>query len=284
MDPVKAVGVKALRRQLSAGRDALRDRLAGQKDIRWLFIATFANSGSTALAKLLASAQGTITLKPNGEGQWLIPAMVGGGRWEREGNPDYALVRKVWLRKARLACAGAECLVIEKSPTNLARMPDLRRTFADMANRLICFTRDPYAVSASLLKRYGDKFQQERRDAGDIAGKLGDYAHLRELGARYGRRARIMAKLIPDADMALTYEHLTRDPASAIAALRQLDPLLAGLSSEVSVEVKDYAPQPLVDMNARQIATLSAMQIAAISDGLNEHRDAVEALGYSIRP
>lgn len=282
MDAVKAFWAKALRRQLSAGRDALRDRLAGEKDIRWLFIATFANSGSTALAKLLSSVEGTITLRPNGEGQWLIPEMVGGGQWERDGNPDYDRVRKVWLRKARMDC-DRQCLVIEKSPTNLPRMHALQRSFADMATRLICFTRDPYAVSASLLKRYGEKFTQQRLDHGETDAKLGDHAHLRELGARYGQKAELMAALMPDADMTLSYEQLTQDPGTVVPELRKLDPLLAGLDAGVAVNVKDYAPQPLVNMNARQIATLSEMQIAAISDGLHKHRDAVEALGYSIR-
>jgi len=274
--------MKTLRRKLAGARDALRDNLAGKKDVRWLFIATFANGGSTALARLLSNASSVVTLKPNGEGQWLIPEMVPGGKWEIAGRIDCDHVRKVWVRKARLSC-DRECLVVEKTPANLLRMRELRNAFSAMPNKLVCYSRDPYAVTASWLKRYGKTFHERRIAAGQVDGQLGDYEHLRELGTRYGKRAVEMAKLMPDADLCLTYEALTQSPDKTVEALRKLDPLLANLDPSAKVRVKDYAEQPLRNMNDEQIATLSPTQINAVSDGLSQYGDAVKSLGYEIR-
>jgi hypothetical protein len=62
----------------------------GTDDFEWLLVLAFPNGGSTALAKLLLSAEGTIALNPRVEERWLMPAMCAeGARWDPDTKLDY---------------------------------------------------------------------------------------------------------------------------------------------------------------------------------------------------
>ncbi|NVE93762.1 sulfotransferase [Altererythrobacter lutimaris] len=251
--------------------------------VRWLFIATFNNGGSTALGELLDTASAAMRLVDDGEGQWLMPQLhAPGRRWNADAVVDYKLVRGMWLREVRKV-GGFPKLVVEKSPGNMVRMRPLLETFSDMPCTVIRLTRDPYAVCASWAKRYSlehlEKFWDE-----DVAGvETKSLDHYRLLGDIYGRRAKLLLGLEDVTQMALTYEELTENPREVLDRLAELEPLLHDADREAKLRVKDYEPRPLENMNARQISKLTPEQVAAISAGLEPHAEAVSALGYDFR-
>jgi hypothetical protein len=63
------------------------------ENVDWLIILAFPNGGSTAIAKLLMTAEGTVALNPTIEGQWLVR------RWLHraiDGVPDIASITKTF--------------------------------------------------------------------------------------------------------------------------------------------------------------------------------------------
>lgn len=251
--------------------------------VRWLFIATFNNGGSTALGELLDTASAAMRLVDDGEGQWLLPQLhAPHRRWNADADIDYKLVRGMWLREVRKV-GGYPKLVVEKSPGNMVRMRKLLATFSDMPCTVIRLTRDPYAVCRSWAKRYSlehlEKFWSE--DVGGIEGK--SLAHFRLLGDIYGRRARMLLDLDDVTSLRLTYEELTENTAHVLDQLVTLEPLLHDVQRDAKLRVKDYEPRPLRNMNERQISKLTPEQIAAITAGLEPHAEAVSALGYEFR-
>lgn len=81
--------------QVKLRTNVVRHRMVGEpvraEDVHWMFVATLPNSGSTALAMLLATAPRAVTLNKNGEGQWLTTEMSREGkRWDPAYKLDYA--------------------------------------------------------------------------------------------------------------------------------------------------------------------------------------------------
>lgn len=278
---------KRLRNRLRIALIDLRYRISPWNppagSVHWMFVATFPNGGSTALAQLLNSASAAIQLEPTGEGQWLVRELNAvGRRWNAATSINWPHVRRIWLNRVRRQDK-FPCVVIEKSPPAMVRMRDTMATFVDMPRSLVRFSRDPYAVCSSWASRYGP--QRIAVEWGEPTGQMaaGSLEFFRHLGDIYGRRAQMLHDLADVADATITYEELTSDTPAVLARLKAIEPLLADVSEDAKLKVKDYAPQALKNMNDRQIDSLSAEQIAAISDGLRTYAQAVEALGYGIR-
>jgi hypothetical protein len=108
-----------------------------------LLVLNFPNGGSTAFAKLLLTAPGTIRLHENAEGHWLLPTLCADKlRWDPELAFDPAEVRDVWTRTAWEQCQlvgirSDEALVIEKSPHNMCRY----RRLLSAARRFNCLIK-----------------------------------------------------------------------------------------------------------------------------------------------
>lgn len=261
--------------------------------LAWLFVATLPNSGSTALASLLDSAPGAARLHPRGEAQWLVPELVAPGtRWNPAAAVDLGLVRAVWLDRAlalgpTAGPVAGRRLVVEKSPPNLCRFRAVVGAFSDMPVHVVRFTRDPYAVCASWARRYDPAKVAAVWDAPLPAGARGAgggrEAFLRHLGDICGRRMAMLAALADISDADVAYENFADDPAAALAGLVTAIPALAGADPRAVVAVKDYAPQVVRNMNADQVARLTAREIAAIGAGLRPYAAAVAALGYALR-
>ncbi len=247
----------------------------------WLFVATFANGGSTALAKLLVSAPSAELLHEHGEAQWLVPGMTAQGQPYDPATPiDWGDVRRIWLEELR--GKRRPCIVVEKSPPNLVRMREMLAAFSDMPTTLLRLTRDPYAVCASWAKRYTPDLLAAEWGAPTAGLDPHGAPFFEELGRMYGTRARLMDDLGDVTDLSVSYEELAADPGAALAPLIGRMPLFAGLDPSAEIAIKDYPAQPLVDMNAGQAARLTARQRDAIARGLQPFRDAVAAIGYEI--
>ena len=275
-----------IRRHLRTEAIHLRQRIAPwqpeQGAVQWLFVATFANGGSTALAKLLVSSPDAAMLHSEGEGQWLVPQLAGAGqRYDADVPIDWGKVRSVWMHEIRVK--RRPCVVVEKSPPNLVRLRPILAAFADMPATVLRFTRDPYAVCASWSKRYTPG--KLARDWGEQTQAMApeSNAFFAALGGIWGNRAALMVELADVTDLTLRYEDLVADPGAALAPLKARISLLAKVRADAQLSVKDYRPQGLADMNGDVVARLTSAQIDAISAGLAPHRASVAALGYGLR-
>ena len=255
--------------------------------LSWLIVLTFPNGGSTAFARLLLSARGTVALHRNAEGQWLLPELSADSiRWNRSLPFDKSRLRTVWTAEAERAwqqsCPDAsDPLVIEKSPPNMCRHAQIRDALAGMPTHLAVLTRDPYATCASWNRRYGRRGAPPGSTTPDD-GTCDEVAHFETLGTLWLQRARMLLDALPSAITSIAYEDLTRDPQAALAPLVKALPVLRGVHYEAPLRVKDYAPQTLRNFNEVQRALLKEHHVAAISRALRRDRSLVEALGYGV--
>jgi hypothetical protein len=259
--------------------------LAAERDTRersWLFLATLPNSGSTALARIMETSKNVSILQSRAEGQWLIPEMCRPrDRWQAGYPVDWALVRAVWLHHA-LRRSGGQGIVFEKSPPNIMRMRELVDTFSDMDPHVLLFTRDPIAICASWAKRYdAAHLKREWLPIGSPPLDSAD-AYFRTLGRLCGERMSILAGLKDLPHFLLSYERLTESSASWLSELRRTVPALSDINVSASIAVKDYAPQPLRNMNQEQRATLTEQQRAWLGEGLEPHADSIRSFGYTL--
>jgi hypothetical protein len=134
----------------------------------FFFLITPPFSGSTAIAKLLATSWRTMLLTPNGEGQWLVPGLCEPDRWNPEKQINYESVKAVWLNtfQKQYKLNPHIDVVIEKSPPNMMRIEELSSQFIDCS--FLANNRDPYANCASILYRLHSPENmnlQKRKDA-----------------------------------------------------------------------------------------------------------------------
>jgi hypothetical protein len=257
--------------------------------LEWLLMLTFPNGGSTAIAKVLLTAPGTIALNARLEGQWLDPAMSApGARWDPDTPLDYTAIRDRWIEAANQAAAdapplGHAPLVIEKSPPNMCRYRSILGMLAGMKTHVIVLTRDPFATCASWHLHVGA--ERVARNWGWVGEPpTDDASYFRALGRIWLRRARYLQEARAEATHWMRYEDVADHPAEAIAALGSRIPRLAAANHGVLLAVKDYRLQPLRNTNRDQIATLTPPQIDAIASALAEDPALMVQFGYNMWP
>lgn len=236
----------------------------------FLFVLTPPNSGSTALANLLATSPKVALLRGNGEGQWLVPGMMSPERWDAEMFVDYASVKATWLKQyQRILSDGQDIeIVVEKSPPNLVRISKLAAQFDHTA--FLAINRDPYANCSSCLYRYRDVerlTEDARREA------ITEFAH-----SWVARSALLRDAIAWSSAPLVTYEQFCAAPEKLQEALCDLGDL--GFDFEQTVSVKNYAPGKVRNFNAEQIARLTEADIEAIGAVLKGHEDLLEQFGY----
>jgi hypothetical protein len=250
-----------------------------KEGIGWLLVATMPNTGSTVFAELLKTAPRADTIAESGEGVRLLTRGLSGKRFSPKTEREFQLMRAVWLDAAQ-SKPQRPLLVVEKSPPNLRRLRPIVETLSDMPVRVLGLTRDPYAVCASWAKRYGARevAKSNRPEAGE---GLDDEAFCyRVMGEAYVQG---LERLEAHADLmrlTVSYEAMTDAPEETATWLEAAVPRLQGLKPRAEFKVKDYPPQPLSNMNARQTKRLSLAQRAAINEGLAPKEDLVRRFGY----
>jgi hypothetical protein len=88
-----------------------------------------------------------------------------------------------------------------------------------------------------------------------------------------------------DNALVLTYESLVQDPAQTCQNLETFLPQLGALDHAASFEVHSVdgtLNRPIIDLNAKKIAALSAETIAAMNKIFVQHRETLTALGYEL--
>lgn len=257
-------------------------------DIEWMLILTFPNGGSTALAKLLLTAVGTVALTPRAEGQWLIPAMSAPRlRWDPANNLNYTAIRDRWIgavKQVKQRISNREpCLVIEKSPPNMCRYRQIVSMLAGMKTYIVIMTRDPYATCASWHSRYG--LELVERDWGWPGPRpANEEAYFRALGEIWLNRAEYLEMARANAVHWMSYEDFSDRPSSVIRDLGGKIPQLRTVNPSANIAVKDYRGQKIRNMNSEQISILTERQREAISSALIQRPELVKRLGYSPMP
>ena len=252
-------------------------------NFEWLIILTMPNSGSTALGRLLMTADSTVALTERCEGEWLIPSMSNlRHRWDEDLRLSMSRVRARWMWRLRSMATGLPKLVIEKSPPNMVRVDRLRAALAPMATHTLILVRDPYAVCEGWHRRYG-KEQLSRTSLTALQHADSEHDYFRLLAECWVQRGAYLVEQIPKALGVVRYEELVADPGAVTADLAAKLPMLSDVQSDAAVRVKDYAAQALTDMNSQQIDALTTEQIDAITCGLERGIDTVKALGYTLR-
>lgn len=251
-----------------------RPVVRGDVEPHVLFILTLPFSGSTALAHFIAAAEGVMALRGNGEGQWLMPGLCTQDRWDPDKAIDRSSIRACWLNDFESARQSDPSLhsFVEKSPPNMVRLDQLVDLFPD--HSLLANNRDPYAVCASTLARFGPA--EDHRE--------GRSACLAEAADNWITRSTVLRQQIERHDIPrISYEAFCGDPLQLKERLTLPRQAQATLRADAEVEVKDYGRDRVTDHNARQLATLTDRDLATISRTLAPHSQLVTWFGYDLR-
>lgn len=259
------------------------------EDIEWLIVLAFPNGGSTAIAKLLTTAEGTVALHPQAEGQWLVPAMSAPHvRWDPNADLDYADIRTRWIEGVWRNWAGVDAydgppLVIEKSPPNMCRYRAIISMLSGMKTDIVVMTRDPYATCASWHARYGREGID--RDWGwPGQSPTDEESYFRALGKIWIERAKYLSAARADAKCLIRYEEFSDEPSVTIDLLAKKIPRLRSANPNAKIRVKDYPYQKIRNMNLDQISLLTENQMKVISSALAESPELVAGFGYDVAP
>jgi hypothetical protein len=259
------------------------------ENVDWLIILAFPNGGSTAIAKLLMTAEGTVALNSRIEGQWLVPEMSSPrNRWNPRHSLDYEDIRTRWIdairRNLRASNAGgSRRVVIEKSPPNMCRYRAIISMLSSMKTDIIVMTRDPYATCAGWHNRYGPEgIDRDWGWPGQPPTDEDSYFHA--LGKIWIERARYLHSARSDATCWIRYEDFVDHPSVTVGQLAEKIPCLRSVNADANIQVKDYPSQKIRNMNKEQIASLTTNQMAAISSALTEASELVAGFGYDVTP
>ncbi len=230
-------------------------------------------SGSTAIAAFLAQLQGAIGLARRYEGQWLVPALSASNRWQSGIDVDWADVARKWGAVIDAAPADAMPIryVIETSPPNMVRYQGVISLFERIS--VVVNNRNPFANVASVAYRMtpdlDDKTSEDRKEIidGIVKSWIKRSALLKDIA---------QTETFP----LLGYENFCADPLQVFETFGVQGPQAV---EDYAVSVKDYPAQPIRNMNAEQIARLTAQDIGQIQDALSGHGDLLGFFGYSAR-
>ena len=271
-----------------AGRDL--DRLVTTH----LFIVSRDHSGSTFLQQALATCRATWNLPL--EGRQMLgfvgpeASRAGGvGWWDKTGWTwderrwlaavtdsdayDWPRTRKAWYFQA-FANDPQASVFVEKSPPWLFCVDDARH-FRNP--KFLFLVRNPYAVCEGICRSVARRLRSQGRTP---PASLPTLAAQRTVTGLV--RQRYNLEQYGDRGAFFSYEAMCAAPERVARDVRALVPELADLNLRRRLPVKGQYHDMLTDMNARQIARLSAEQVAAFSRVFHEHREELRYFGYEV--
>ncbi len=251
-----------------------------------LFVIGPNNSGTTFLSAVLAKSRHTWNLRREGQHTFGFVGPATRGTevplvWASEpawiahfADPaayDWAATRRAWYFQA-FARSPEASVFVTKAPPFLLVVDQLAEAFREA--RFLFLVRDPYATAEGIVRR------RERQSDASRADVLRRAA--RHLVACFERqRANVAA--FADRGVFFTYEAMCADPAGVGAQIRRLVPALGDLDLDQRVAVKGIYDERLRDMNADQIARLSADDLRALNEVFRPKQDVLAAFGYALR-
>ena len=265
-----------------------------------LFVVCPNNSGSSFLASALAACRAVWSLPREGQE---IPGYAGPvttrdpelaiwaagprsiGLFTDPDRHDWARTRKAWYFFARAHDPGASVFVA-KSSQHVFQVSQLARHFRNP--RFLFMVRNPYAVCEGICRNFRRRFGGRHLPRAAGRRSLEEWAALHVVNclARQRRNVEVLGAgpRAPSGGRGVffTYEAMCADPERVAREIRSLAPELADLDLRRRLPVKGRYDEMLTDMNARQIARLTAGQVAAFNRVFHEHRDALDYFGYEL--
>ncbi len=225
---------------------------------KYLFILCPPSSGSTLLWQLLRTSPHVGFFRA--EGQTLVKDILfTAQRWDPALPVAWEKVRAAW----ESAWDMSKPVLLEKSPPHLVRARQLQEHFP--GSHFVVMVRNPYAYCEGIRRRW-------RNDL--------NYA---TIARRWVERAVFQCDNRAGLQRVLffTYEELCADAESICRRLVGFVPELERLQPqrEFAVFEKNL---PMKDLNARQIARLSASDIREINAVLGGHRQLLAEFGYEM--
>ena len=249
-----------------------------------LFIISPNNSGSTFVRRAIETCAAVWSLPR--EGQHMLGYT--GPNLEQEGQEliwasdpdrlaalrdprlyDWDKTRKAWYFQAHAHNEQAQ-VFMTKSPPFLPIVDQLRGAFHNP--KFLFLVRNPYAVVEAIC-RYRERHTTDRRQALDSACAhiLNCFELLQESTKRH-------------ADIAcfLRYEDMCAEPLGVAQNVVALVPELHDLNFDQKLSVKGNYDEPLRNMNADQIARLSASDVTHINRHFAPKADLLSQFGYDL--
>jgi hypothetical protein len=202
--------------------------------------------------------------------QWLVPGLCEQDRWFSKKAVSYqSIAGVVNLRAAEIKEREPNVeYFVEKSPPNMVRHEDMLRSFPN--RKLIVNNREPLANIASQKKRYSSTVY-DGFDSDEIIKNLADL---------WIFRSRILCAIQERYNApVVTYEDFCDDPFVIFNALNITDIATSGITQ---VKVKDYAPQPIKNMNAEQRKLLTEREVEIVREALMGHSDLLNKFNYAL--
>lgn len=189
--------------------------------------------------------------------------------WNEKTELPWATIKGEWDKVWDLS----KPILLEKSPPHLLRAQTIEENFENA--HFIVMVRNPYAYCEG-TKRRGRVGVGYGRDAG--------YAQIAGGWVRESRHQLQNLRTLKRV-LHLNYEALTDNPAETVSRLLAFMPALEKLDPEATFMIHSlsgWVERPLTNLNAKQIARLSAEDIAKINAGLEKHTDLLAYFGYRL--
>lgn len=162
--------------------------------------------------------------------------------------------------------------MIEKSPPNMMRLERLSSLFRYCS--FLANNRDPYANCASRLYRHYDAH---------ALGKNQRIRILRRLAKQWVVRSDRIKSLVKILEIPLVrYEDFCEDPEVLLSALRLPDGVAEQINFNARLKIKDYKPQRIKNMNARQVNRLRKKELDALSSIFEVHEGLLDFFDYGL--
>jgi hypothetical protein len=255
---------------------------------KYLFIICMNNSGSTLLERVMSECRNAVGFPAPGgpdqqvNGQGFVPDLMPMPgkmvpRCRRIWSEQAAILanelhyqwpeikarwHQEWARNPKFETANPR-IFLEKSPPNIFRAAMMQKHFPDSS--FILMQRNPYAVAEGIRRRA--KISIERC-----------IAHWIRCARQQMRNEKILRRA-----MKLNYEELSVEPDICRERVIQFMPELNDLDVAKEVEVHSLdgrVRQPIVNYNAKQIALLSAEDLAEINRQLEAIPEVMSHFGY----
>lgn len=195
------------------------------------------------------------------------------------GRFDWPRTRKAWYFQAFSLDPEAP-VFYTKTPEHLLLLPQLVRHFANV--KFLFMVRDPYAVCEGISRSYRAFYGMDAyRALQPPAGRSVEAAAAHHIvNCLIWQRRNIDA--FGSRGTFFTYETMCDEPAQVAAQIRRLVPAIDDLDLEQRLMAKRY-DEGLTNMNARQIESLTAAQLADVNSVLEPNREVIEHFGYALR-
>ena len=243
-----------------------------------VFFLTSPGSGSTALAKLLATDPKVCLLSPWGEGKSLVPEFQSKTRWNPRLKFDAQRLKRIWLSRFNdeYAKDNRVSIVVEKSPPNMVRIESLLSLF----DTTLCFAliRNPYASVANVLRRA----KLARRNEAELLPTEA----VATMATKWCRRASILKQKCDQLHLqVIHYEDFCAEPKRSLGNLTGLLNIIDSIDYCRELSVKDYSERNVIkDFNASAISTASAAELSQMTDVFKDHLPLLTYFGYRIGP